>query len=914
MNNLPLLYPKFLSTFLILLIVINGDLIAQNKTTLKEYHNYEWAYKLKEATQQVPALRNITAIENNRVEKNSTILNNFTSPWGLPKTLLEPIKNGNTPSNTPAPKSVSKKQTQNQGSTSPTSVYVNISQNNAAEDETIDLKKETKKSLLERLYSGQFNRKASRKLTQFGYVVFEQNTITDLTNGPTPASYILGAGDQIILTLSGSVEAFHSLTIDKEGSLSIPDFGTINLAGTSYGELKETLLGFLQKRRHNFELKVSLAGLRTIQINIVGHVNKPGRITIPALSNPLIALTAAGGVEKEGTLRKIMLSRTNSDGSNTQKTIDLYDYLRDIKNTHRYTQLQEGDTLYVPAIGPTVGIAGYVQKPGIYEIDTRHVSVADALKMSGGLTPFSFTPLAHIERTIDGRSRKRCDIQLSPEGIKEPMHDGELLMIEAVDGQRQSIVRIEGEVARPGDFEYSTGMTLSQLIERADGLTIDAYLKQAFISRQIGKSTSVETIPGRGSHSQSRRILVAQLDKALLKDPAHDFILMPLDLITIRSNETAIVKPVVEIIGSVQRPGTYELTAAMKVSELIAIAGNLTPEVYYDEAELIRRYFDNEALQLNVKRYRFNLQKALAPENHNNDSLNPILSNADKLIIRSLQKAQVRVNIDGRVRFPGQYIFPAGAKITDVITAAGGVLEDADLRASIFTRESTKRLQQTRLDNLIERTRRLAENALEKMVQTGHSREGVAAKIALEQTKDMLYRMKQKEAKGRIVVPFATENFPETAYNLALQNGDSLTIPRRHSTVSISGDVFRPITFIVLDRISVAKALKKAGGLTEMADKDLIYVIRADGEIERAKSKGFMKKKTFLYPGDILLAPTQPMERTMLAKFSDIAILARQLTEIAVITTHGNDDFDVSLVSPFTPNTSGTNAAVLIDD
>ena len=721
----------------------------------------------------------------------------------------------------------------------------------------------------------------------------------------------MDSGDEIILTLSGAVDAFHKLTIDRDGVVSIPEFGTLPLAGTYYGDLHDTLLAFMQQYRHNFELQVSLGGRRSIQVNIIGRVEQPGRVEIPALSNPIIALSAAGGVQKDGSLRNIMLSRTTSEGTN-ESVVDLYNFLRPAEQTESYVQLREGDTLYIPAIGPTIGIAGYVQEPGIYEINSASFNIADALELSGGLTPFSFTPLARIERTVDGRGRKRSDIELTAKGMQETMKDGELLMIEAVDDKRQSIVRIEGEVARPGDFEYIEGMTLSELIDRADGLTIDAFMKQAFISRQIGESTHVETVPGRSSHQQSRRVLVAQLDKALMKDADHDFVLMPLDLVTIRASDAAMVKPIVEIIGSVQRPGTYELTASMRVSELIAIAGNLTPDVYYDEAELIRRYFDVSARQLDVKRYRFNLQQALTPENQSSNAFNPTLSNGDKLVIRSLQKAQVRVKISGRVRFPGEYIFPDGAAITDLITAAGGILDDADLRASIFSRESTRRLQQTRLDHLIERTRRLAESALETMVQTGRPKEGLAAKIAVTQTKDMLNRAMHKQAQGRIVVPFNTPDFPHTAYNLPLQSGDALSIPRRHATVSVSGDVFRPVTFVVNDRVSVKDALKKAGGITEMADEALIYVIRSNGEVERCKSSGFLRKKTYLYAGDVLLAPTAPMESTLFAQFSDYALLARQIAEIAVISSHDLDS-DLSLVSPYDAEASSANDSVLIE-
>lgn len=876
-----------------------------------ESDSYDWAYQLREEVQPVPHY-NESAVNRTVVKKDEPQPSQEAWPWGTPKNLLNPI--AASVDTTPARRSnnrLGNTRSSNSSGASNQSNAANINKDGETEQSALDLEPASR-SRLETLYSGDFEREASRDLEQFGYDVFQRDAISAFSTGPTPASYIIGAGDELLITLSGNVDAFHQLTVGQDGMLSIPEFGTVHIAGTSYGNLHQQLLSFLQQQRHGFELTVSIGNRRAIQVNVVGRVTNPGRIEVPALSNLIIALSEAGGIKKDGSLRTIVLTRTTPQGD-LQTVIDLYDYLRNPGENSEFPQLQEQDTLYIPAIGTTVGIAGYVQEPGIYELKKDAVTVADALEIAGGLTPFSFTPLAQIERTIDGRGRKRSDIKLNDSGLSTAMRDGELLMIEAVDDKRQSIVRIEGEVARPGDYEYTPGMTLSDLIDRADGLTVDAYIKQAFISRQIGEQTAIEEVPGRSVHQQSKRVFVAQLDRALLNEAEHDLALMPLDLITIRSRNTAMTQPVVEIIGSVQRPGKYELTASMRVSDLIAIAGNLTPEVYYDEAELIRRHFDSVELKLDVKRYRFNLQEALNPAHHVDNAYNPVLSNGDQLVIRSLQKSQVRVRVGGRVRFPGEYIFPDGAQITDLIKAAGGILEDADMRGSVFTRESTRQLQQTRLDNLVERTRRLAETSLEKMVQTGRSKEGIAAKVALEQTKELLARMDTENANGRIVIPFEQKDFPVSPYNLPLQTGDTLSIPRSHPTVSVSGDVFRPVTFIVTDGISVQDALEKAGGLTEMADEDLIYVIRANGEIERSKkSRGFIKKKTMLFAGDVLLAPTQPMKRTLGAQFSDMVMLTRQLAEIAVITTNANQDLDISLVSPFSQEKSGVDAAVIL--
>ena len=168
--------------------------------------------------------------------------------------------------------------------------------------------------------------------------------------------------------------------------ISIPDFGTVAVAGIRYGDLHRHLLAFLQLQRHGFELTVSLGARWAIQVNVVGRVANPGRIEVPALSNLIIALSEAGGVNKDGSLRQIVLSRPGTDGE-VQTVIDLYDYLRNPGDNSQFPQLQEQDTLYIPAIGTTVGIAGYVQEPGIYELIEDQVTIAEALELAGASLP-----------------------------------------------------------------------------------------------------------------------------------------------------------------------------------------------------------------------------------------------------------------------------------------------------------------------------------------------------------------------------------------------------------------------------------------------------------------------------------------------------------------------------------------------
>jgi protein involved in polysaccharide export with SLBB domain len=838
-------------------------------------------------------------------------------PWGTPRNLTEPI--GKQDTQNPASSASVRKAPESSskgvksGGSGPVIVNVNASSSGDTTNTRDDLPDTKESSRLEELYQGQFDRKASRELEQFGYDFFNDNAFRESSDGPVPTNYIVGPGDEVVLTLSGGVEAYHRLAVDRNGLLSIPEFGPVSVAGERFVDLQGHLFSFLKQRRHGFELTVSLGRLRTIRVNVIGRVRAPGPVEISAMGTPMSALLAAGGPNKDGSLRKITLIRNNPAGSE-ELPVDLYDYLRGLMDPSSMPVLRDGDTLVVPAIGLTVGIAGYVQQPGIYETTTEKVTIGEAIELAGGLTPFSFTPLAHLERTVNGRGRQRVDVELTAEGLKQPMGNGELLLVEAVDDARQPVIRIEGEVARPGDYEHRVGMRLSELVNRADGLTVDAYLPQVFVSRQLGDVSIIEGIPGRTGHLQSRRILVADLGKALKGDPDHDLILMPLDLVTVRSQFKAQIRATVEVIGAIQHPGMYEMTAGMRVSDLIAIAGNPTVDVYYDEAELIRRVLDDESRQLDVKRYRFNLASALNPFNAKSDAANPILSNGDQLVIRSLQKSQVRVSISGRVRFPGEYIFPSGARITDLIAAAGGLLPDADMRAAAFSRESTRQLQQQRLDHLIERTRRLSEEAFERMVQTGRSSEGLAGRISLDNTQDTLGRIRRVEADGRIIIPFDSSNFPESGYNLPLENGDRLRIPRYHSTVSVAGHVFRPVTLVAGEPITVESALDQAGGLTELADKDLLYVVRADGRIDSvAQSPARLTRKTELLAGDVLLVPSQPIERTFGAQLADALMLARQIAEVALVGSQIGKDVDMTLVSPFQQDIRATDPSILKD-
>jgi len=815
---------------------------------------------------------------NGVIEQHATVSTGEASR-GVPLDLTQPVR-------TPSTRPVAGARPTRSGSGSGSKRAAGNS-GTAATQEPATARQQVETSMLERLYAGSFSQSPDRQLNQFGYEYFDQ--VPDVSDsGPVPETYLIGPDDEIIVTIWGSMQAFHRLTVARDGRISIPEVGTVAVAGRPFGELQNLVRSALEKTRKSFELSVSLGKLRKIQIHVVGNVVRPGLTEVSARATILDALIAAGGPRKNGSIRRIVHRR----GENVAG-VDLYDFL--VRGDAGDDEIVlAGDVVMVPPVGSTVGIAGYVQRPAIYET-LGELTVAEALELAGGLTPFTFTPTAQLERTRDGRGRVTIDLSLDDEGRKTQMQDGELLLVGAVDTRMQPVVRISGQVVRPGSYEHRAGMRITELLQLADGPTIDAYLPQILISRQVGPVQELEVVPRRSSVSSSRRVLVIDLRKALQGDLQHDIELMALDHITVRARYEASVRPTIEIIGPVRQPGTYELTAGLRVSDLIALAGNLRADVYYDEAELIRRTFDEQQRLLDARRFRIDLAQALA----GNQDHDPLLVNGDQLVVRSLQDARVTVQITGEVRFPGTYVFPAGASITDLIAAAGGVLDSADLRAAVFTRESVRELQQKRFDDLMEQTRQRFEQALSRMVQTGQQLEGLASSVSLDQTRDLLGRMSQSQVRGRVVVPFTRDDFSESAFNLILEGGDKLEVPPTQETVSVLGHVFNPATVVAEPGMTVKDLIDRSGGLDEYGDSKRTYVIRADGNVDalwkRGKKNGL---RTELYAGDVVLVPKEPLERTFGAKFADALRMARQVSEVAALLANANNGADIVTVLP----------------
>lgn len=760
-------------------------------------------------------------------------------------------------------------------------------------------------SALERQYRGQLPSRPDRDLEQFGYGALDRLGPTiGAIESDAADDHVLNVGDELIIDLTTDRVERIRARVQADGTIELVGLASVRVAGLRFLEANEAIERAISRTRRGFELSVGLGRLASVPVRVVGEVARPGVIEAGPRPTLLDAISLTGML-RSGSLRRVTITRT--DGS--REEIDLYDYL--LGDTAKAdVRLFRGDSVTVVPIGPTAAIAGSVQRPAIYELaDDDGLSVLEAIDLSGGWTGFAVTNQVQIERT-EGSGRVLLDVD--PSRSESRLRDGDLLLVGAVDGRLHPIVEVRGEVARPGRFQHREGLSVGDLVRMSGGLTIDAFERQALLSRVSGPRTKVDGAWDAGDISTARRVMVIDLAKAATGDPEHDVALEPLDMLRVQRSSEAVVTPTVELIGAARRPGVYELTAGMSVSDLLSIGGNLQPDAFREEAELVRRRRSDDATLLDISRYRINLADILR-----GDSRGPTLSSGDRVIIRRMTRAEVRVRADGRVRFPGEYVLPAGSRISDLIAAAGGLLGDSDLRAAWFTRRSVRDLQLSRWEGLAERTRETYERNLEQRVNSARSKEAFSARIQLEQVQDTLARLRSSQANGRIVLPFMDEGFLDSTANLVLEDADTLRVPRLSSTIAIQGHVFNPLTVVYESGLSAEQLLERAGGLTEVADRDRLYVVRADGRVASvAQRGGRFRLDAPLQSGDVVLVPPRPLGRDAGSVMLDILLLARSAGEAGAlwnIATSSIDDASVSIVdTPASPRSDSTPPAELL--
>jgi protein involved in polysaccharide export with SLBB domain len=666
-----------------------------------------------------------------------------------------------------------------------------------------------------------------RELRQFGYDFFKNSLqLTSAIDAmPVGANYMLGPGDVVNMTAWGAINLRQELTVDRNGELMIPKVGPVRVWGLPFDKAKDAVSEAMDRYFRNYEMSLTLGKLRSIQVYVVGEVEAPGNYPVSSLATVINALAAAGGPSRNGSLRGVKVTR----GSQTVATVDLYDMLLS-GDRNKDVQLQNGDTIFVPVIGPVVAVAGEVRRPAIYELNGR-TTIPEILKMAGGVAASGSLGRIQVERLENNSSRIALDFvpkagTFEAELANVELKDHDMVKVFPLQAATRQVVALKGNVQQAGEYQFHPGMRLMDLIPSTQALLPESYLDSVEITRM-------------SPPEYRKELITVSLRRALAGSQADNLNMQEQDTVRVFSLWEMEERPKVAVNGSVVNPGTYDYYPGMSVRDLVTAAGSSKRSAFLDKAELSRVVIAGDKAQ--STRLQLDLGKALAGDTAHNLPL----QSDDVLIVRGVTDWQDAtdkfVTLKGEFRFPGIYSLMKGEKLSSVIERAGGYTEKAYTRGAKFTRRAVRELQQKRLDEFAIKTEKDISQKQTALAALATSKEELeSTRATLEGLTKNLERLRGMKAEGRVVMSLPKSgDIKQSDYNLTLESGDVLEIPPYPGVVSVMGQVYNPTTFVYLEGKDVDRYLQQSGGPDSEAETSEMYIIRADGSVYSRKQSSF---------------------------------------------------------------------------
>ena len=757
----------------------------------------------------------------------------------------------------------------------------------------------------------------------FGANLFQNvpSTFAPLDMAPVPPNYVIGPGDELRIRVWGQVNFQANVRVDRSGEIYIPvtQVGPIHVAGMSYSELEAHLREAIGHVYRNFDLQADIGQIRAIQIYVAGEARRPGVYTISSLSTLIDALFASGGPSVQGSFRQIQLRR----GSDAVTNFDLYAFLiRGDKSSD--IQLRSGDVIFIPPAGPQAAVTGSVRNPAIYELRANE-PLSDLIADAGGPSTVAAEARISIERIEDHHERHAMEVAYDPTGLATPVAEGDLIRVFSIVPKYKQTVTLRGNIANPGRFAWHAGMHVSDLIPDKESLiTRNYWWKRA----QLGlPAPEFEPVPGFGQMRQP-----ADNHPCTLPTPQQERNTSnptPLDMPGSMQDQNVPPQyqnqypynpysqqqnqypytPLLDQFGcpqqqspqqalqqnqnlSAQQRGSSSSLAAQEQSESSSRVGRnfqkttiteTAPEVDWDYAVIQRLDPDN----LKTVLLSFDLGKlVLGHDQAQNLELQPgdivsILSEAD-IRVPIAQQTKI-ITLEGEFAHAGSYTVQPGETLRNIVDRAGGLTPNAYLYGSEFTRESTRAVQQARIDEYVQSLEmRIQRSNLALAANPNNATNLVTGSSTQSSERELIWRLRQIRATGRIVLNFkpnttGTSGLPD----IALEDGDRFVIPHIPASINVVGAVNDQNSFLYAQGRRVGFYLRVAGGPTRDAELKRSFVIRADGEVQSYESqKGLWGNQFYdlpLYPGDTIVVPEKTFKPSTLREFMDWSQMFSQL-------------------------------------
>ncbi|QDH81252.1 polysaccharide biosynthesis protein [Echinicola soli] len=713
----------------------------------------------------------------------------------------------------------------------------------------------------------------------FGYGLFHNKKLnfSPNLNIPTPQSYVIGAGDQLLIDIYGDSQQSYDLTVNPEGRVYIPNVGPINLGGASiqsatarFKKELSSIYADLNSSNPRTFMQIRLGNIRSIKVQIVGELQRPGDYTLPSFASVFNALYAAGGPNKQGSFRNIRVFRD----SRQIAEVDVYEYLMN-GNQQQNVRLQDNDVIMVPAVDTRVEVQGPVRREGYFEIKPEE-DINDLIRYAGGFKSDAYTGRLAVRRVSD-QARKVADVSKEEFGSFK-VQDGDVFLIGKKLERFENRVQISGAVFHPGEFALFEGMTVKDLIDKAEGLRGEAFLNRATLYRTQDDMT-LEIVP----------INV----QGVVNGTAQDLPLQREDVLHIPSKYDLKEEYYVKISGEINSPGAFAYAENMTVEDLVLKAGGFKESASDAYIEVARRVKDRTNGQI-AEIFTIDIDENLEIDEGDKEV---VLEPFDHIIIRrspGFQREKI-VRVEGEVIYPGQYtISTTNERISDLLKRAGGMNQFAYVKGATLIRRTEfftpKSDNDIKSQDLTEVKKHLikedgenteAENKILSRIDEKISENGgdLANQKGLASGEYKISRVEEVAASdsSRVAeVEFRTQEMigidltnilenPGSAQDLILQEGDILSIPKQLQTVRMRGEVLFPTSARYENGNSFKRYISKAGGFTDNARKGKAYVVYANGDVKRTKNFIFFKNYPRIEPGAEIIVPQKPQRESMSA-------------------------------------------------
>lgn len=729
------------------------------------------------------------------------------------------------------------------------------------------------------------------------------DTFAPVQRLPVTPDYVVGPGDELLIRTWGQVTQNLHLTVDRSGSVFVPQVGEIRVAGLPFRQLQGFIKARLDRVYRNYDLNVNLGQLRSIQIFVTGQARRPGSYTISSLSTLVNAVFACGGPGPHGSLRHIQLKRNGE----LVADFDLYGLLlRGDKS--KDVSLGTGDVLYFQPIGAQVAVLGSVHVPAIYEL-RGHETVAEALALAGGASSVASTSSLEIERTkreIDGSSaRVAVDVAMNEQSLAAPLRDADIVRVRAASPRFDKTVTLRGNVATPGRFAWREGMHVSDLIpDKESLLTPEYWLRRAQLGLPIAdfqpmlppvRSEGTEGSPQPG-HTVAKQAMPA--DAQTINSGLFPGLTLgvPADNGQAQPNATQFQSIAAsgedEAQLNKEAQAGKQSTQGLQQQEVLGSGPRLVTTPHFPiQTQVVRTspdidwsYAVVERLDkqtMTTKLLPFDLGAVVVKHDKSADvELEPgdvitIFSDADIRVPRAQQTKYVR--LEGEFVHSGVYSVKPGETLKELVIRAGGFTNQAYLYGSQFSRESTRREQQQRLDEYVSSLSYQIEIAASnKATSVVSPTEAATVGASVASQRELVNRLREVRATGRIVLhiePFSSN--VNSLPDLPLEDGDRFIVPPVPSTVGIVGAVYDPNSFLYIPHRRAGDYLQTAGGPNRNADRRQIFIIRADGSVvsRQYANRSLWSDDRFsreaIYPGDTIVIPEQLNKTTLLRGLTD---------------------------------------------